>query len=550
MVEAIVPRDRNGLVVRLLFLVALLGVGGGVLFKATQSNAATTDMTIALADSTAAVADAGEVFNFTIDVSNTLHVGPTPSGVVIVQLRFDQGTALIGPDFSVGVGTGTNWSCSALVGVTITCTNFTGIADATAGPTITIPITVQQTATAGRLIRIDAGLNAQAWPEANDAVDQNHSVLITRTADLAIAKGNVAGTYIAGDLINWPITVTNLGPSAASPNIRVTDTIPAGLVLDSVAQPFNAGGGFMCSTPAAATASGVVISCVRTTMMGLNEVANLAIPFRVGASTPAGVIPNTAAVCTPAAFCFGPDGDIDANAANDSATGNVTVGASFDLGITKTANLTEVTAGSSFIYTINTTGAGATPNQLATINDVMTGPAGGTYSVVGANGWVCTTPPPGLQPFTGNAAIACNHPALPAGASNPAVTITVNVPADSTGGTFSNSAGISGANPDPNQGNNAAGPVEVDVIVQADIQITKCAVPANDVSGICPPVAGNLQVQTGEDFIYRIIVRNAGPSAAPAGTVSVGDSLPSQIAFRGNPLFGPAANTTDRKSVV
>ena len=51
MVEAILPKDRNGLILRMLFLLALLGVGGGVLFKATQSQAAANDFIVTITES-------------------------------------------------------------------------------------------------------------------------------------------------------------------------------------------------------------------------------------------------------------------------------------------------------------------------------------------------------------------------------------------------------------------------------------------------------------------------------------------------------------------
>ncbi len=53
MVEAILPKDRNGLILRMLFLLALLGVGGGVLFKATQSQAASNDFVVTITESPA-----------------------------------------------------------------------------------------------------------------------------------------------------------------------------------------------------------------------------------------------------------------------------------------------------------------------------------------------------------------------------------------------------------------------------------------------------------------------------------------------------------------
>ena len=116
MVEAIVPRDRNGLVLRLLILTALLCIGAGTLFKATQSSAASNDFVVSITDSDDPVA-AGSSFTKTVSIADGAGPLVTP-GFLTVYLTFQNNqpnAAQVGSDYTVVDPTDANWTCNFLV---------------------------------------------------------------------------------------------------------------------------------------------------------------------------------------------------------------------------------------------------------------------------------------------------------------------------------------------------------------------------------------------------------------------------------------------------
>lgn len=526
MAEAIVPRDRSGLLLRLLFLTALLGVGAGVFFKTTNSQAATNDFVVAITDSADPVS-AGESFTYTVDLSDGAGTG-VAAGSLVVYIRFDPtgaNRAIPNADYVAGDASDANWECSELMTNLVGCTSTAIYAPTDAIPDIIIPIDVAQGAVNGRVIRITANVNSLALPGAVDSNDAEQLTTIANVSDLGIAKDDVVGTVLAGANITFPVTVTNYGPANAT-NVTVTDVVPAGLTLNAAAAGFNPGGGFACT--ATGTVAGSTITCA-IGLLGANQSASMDLPFTVAANQGAGAIVNTASVADNVAVDVYPDSD----------TGSVTVGASTNYGVTKVASDDNVSAGDSFTYTLSATLSGATLPSAATVTDSLTGVAGLGYTVTPGAGWNCL-PLAGVT--TGNDAISCTTAAPLGQGTHQVAVITIGVPADAQGGSISNSAAITGPNADPVPGNNNVGPVVVNITTQVDIDINKCAVAASDVADDCAASISQIQASTG--FVYRILVDNLGPSNAPAGTVSVGDSLPTNVVFTGNPQvndLSPAA---------
>jgi uncharacterized repeat protein (TIGR01451 family) len=71
----------------------------------------------------------------------------------------------------------------------------------------------------------------------------NAQTLVYALSDLAVTKSDGVGTYAPGDLIVYTVTLRNLGADAAA-NIRLTDSIPAGLT--DVVWSCDASGGVVC----------------------------------------------------------------------------------------------------------------------------------------------------------------------------------------------------------------------------------------------------------------------------------------------------------------
>ena len=71
----------------------------------------------------------------------------------------------------------------------------------------------------------------------------NAQTLVFARSDLSVTKSDGVPTYEPGDLLVYSVIVRNLGPDAAA-NIRISDTIPAGLV--DVTWSCDAAGGVAC----------------------------------------------------------------------------------------------------------------------------------------------------------------------------------------------------------------------------------------------------------------------------------------------------------------
>jgi uncharacterized repeat protein (TIGR01451 family) len=84
----------------------------------------------------------------------------------------------------------------------------------------------------------DANFNGSSSSGAGNA-----QTLVYALSDLSISKSNGVSTYEPGDLLVYSVIVRNLGPDAAA-GIRVSDTIPAGLI--DVVWSCDASGGVAC----------------------------------------------------------------------------------------------------------------------------------------------------------------------------------------------------------------------------------------------------------------------------------------------------------------
>ena len=124
-------------------------------------------------------------------------------------------------------------------------------------------------------------------------------------ADLTLTK-LANGAFKFGGSASYTVTVTNGGGAATTNGYTVTDTMPTGLTAGTVTSP-DAGWNCAASTSA-------IVSCSRSTALGVGESTTLNIPVNIAANAPASVT-NTASV----------SGGGEAITTNNSGSATVTV---------------------------------------------------------------------------------------------------------------------------------------------------------------------------------------------------------------------------------
>jgi len=353
-------------------------------------------------------------------------------------------------------------------------------------------------------MRVDPADGCTFWytTEYNAASGQQTRVGAVRfptcnPADLSITKSDSPDPVVAGNQLNYTITVTNNGPDTAH-NVVVTDALPAGVVFLSSSIPCTGGGS--------------VKTCNLGTLANL-AVSTFTIQVRVPANflSSAGVssknITNTASVAAT---------ELDPDTTNNTATATTNVIESADVSISKSCKPDGAApAGSTAYCDLRVTNLGVSDAQNVVVTDALISNA--PFQVTSyAPPAACTpnTPSAFVTSFTAT----CNLGTLAAGAS---ATIRVNVTANGAAD-VNDTASVSSSTPDPVTSNNSA-TGHVSFIGGADLSITKTRSPN-------PVVAGT-------NLTYTITASNAGPSSAT--NVVVTDTLPGQISVVSvNPSVG------------
>ncbi len=168
-------------------------------------------------------------------------------------------------------------------------------------------------------------------------------------------------------------------------------------------------------------------------------------------------------------------------------------GCEADLSVTKTGPA-NVTVGSDMAYSITVSNGGPVTAQFVTLTDAV--PTDTTFVSFTQNTgptFTCTTPAVG-----GTGSVDCTVPALTNGTSA-TFTLVVHVDPDASG-TITNTADVSGQEPDPDTANNTASVTTI-VIESADLQLTK----------LCKP---DTPIAAGGTATCTILVSNLGPGIA------------------------------------
>jgi uncharacterized repeat protein (TIGR01451 family) len=318
-------------------------------------------------------------------------------------------------------------------------------------------------------------------PEPPGAGTDNQStaeVGVGPVADLAIVKTGPA-TVEAGGQITWALEVTNNGPDDAT-GVKVDDTLPAGVQ-------------FVSADSGCTAQMGGTVSCAIGNL-GLGESTTRYVTVTVPPALGDQTLLNTATVS-------GEQGELERE--NNHSEAKTTVGPSADLAITKTGPA-RVNADGDVTWTLVATNNGPSTATGVKVDDTLPG------------GVTLTSSSPSQGSCSGS--LSCSLGTLTKGASAQ-IQVVAHVPASLQGTTLTNTAKISGDQPDPDPGNNTA---------SATTQVDPPA-PANFNLTLVKTLEGPAKPQLGDVLTYGLTVANEGPATAKA--VKITDTLPGALEY-------------------
>ncbi|SDE61004.1 isopeptide-forming domain-containing fimbrial protein [Auraticoccus monumenti] len=283
---------------------------------------------------------------------------------------------------------------------------------------------------------------------------------------------------VAGEEVEWVVTVTNGGPSDATA-VQLTDLLPAGLT--GVSATF---GNQTCDV------TGDTVTCALGDLASGSSV-QVTVRATLPASSTATTISSTATVtaATP-----------DASSDDDTSVAESAVVTSADVSVSISADPTSFVAGRPGSYLLTVTNDGPSDAQLVSLRDVL--PTGLVLT-----GDLDTTQ--GSCTAAGDQ-VDCALGTVPAGASVQ-VRLAVELVSSFTGTSLSTTATVSTATTDPAPGNDST-TLSSPVGRAADLTVTK---------------TGPESVTAGEALGWTVTVRNDGPSSAEG--VVVTDQLPTGV---------------------
>ncbi|HXF70773.1 MAG TPA: CARDB domain-containing protein [Thermoflexus sp.] len=294
----------------------------------------------------------------------------------------------------------------------------------------------------------------------------------TELADLTVSKEASASTVLAGTELTYTVRVTNNGPLNAT-NVRVTDTLPAGVTLSDVSTSQGSCSGPVCDLGT----------------LNAGATALLTLRVRVNSNTPAGQLTNTVVAST-----SNPD-----DPANNTASITTQVQTQADLALTISDSPDPVIAGTPLTYTVLVTNNG--PSDARNVQLTVTIPS--EVVLVDFSPSACS--PSGNQ-------IRCDREELSA---NNAFTLNITVivsPEVPAGTLLIAQADVSSDVADPDVEDNTT-IASTEVTLEADLQAYLVGDP-------------NL-VFVGEVITYTLTLTNTGPSTASRVTATL--SIPSGL---------------------
>lgn len=497
-----------------------------------------SDVKITKSRSPAGTLLVGNDVTFTLTPSFT---GETPLGLTI--------TDDIPGNYQInGVvpATGSGWTCS-VAAQTVTCTLPSGGAPGHNVPlgAIVIETTVISAGSATNTARIDS--TSPLDPNlANNTATDGGAAINEETSDLRANKAGPVNppTVLEGTPFDFRISTSNLGNRPFSGTIVMTDSLPAGLRVDS----YPVLNGFSCS-PAVPVTGPAPITCTRD--------YSAASPLPVNATTPSVTLRTVSTVAGTTSFTNSmtvttvdpafPDPNLTNNTitygVNSTGSGNQA-----DIAVTKTAASDTITSGDTQQFDIEIVNVGSGTSSTITLTDDLTGlinnssgAGAGFVQVIWApnvaTGMNCSQAPVG-GPTGTTVRLTCAIATLPvctAGIDCPRVSVVVR-PGGNAGTRTNSARAVSSVTFDPNLANNT-GSDTYDVTALADVTVSKTVNPANP--------------KAGQAFTYVIAARVVADGRSAAENVTVTDTLPAGLIFLGaTPSTGSCSSLPTQGKIV
>lgn len=381
---------------------------------------------------------------------------------------------------------------------------------------LTVPVDAALGDTFARFRLSSTGV-ASPTGAAVDGEVEDYLVSVEARADLTVEKGASPDPVIAGEILAYALTVTNLGPSPSTGSV-VSDVLPVGVT-------------FLSSADGCAEAGGTVTCSIAPLASAGNQTVSFQVTVDPSQTDP---LVNTAAV-------VGNETDpVPGN--NTSPAVTTTVMAESDLVVTVTDGRTQANSGDSVTYTVTVAKSGPSDAPGTQVQDVF--PA----ALVNVT-WTCT-PSAGSTCSAAGSGDIDDVADLAAGGS---------VAYEATGtlddvfvGSLENTAIVTSAVgvDDPNTANNTATDV-TEVTSPADVSGTlEVLAPAS----LGEPSQG---FQPGDTVTYLAVLVNASPTAQLnnpgaefSDTLPVGLSLSNAAADSGVVTLDPSTGTVTWDGVI
>lgn len=467
----------------------------------------------------------GSDFNFLLDPR---YSGDFPTGVQLTDAVPASFCIAAPANFSSGGWTCTASSACPAAGGTLSCTRSGG---GTAGynqalGVVTLPV---------RALVPGSGINNTATVSAPGTTSANGTVATTVTDPISDLRANKTKSWPQAAIpqdqpFNYVLSTTNLGPTAfpAAGTITLTDSLPAGLQVNSIAAP----AGFSCTPSAGFPIAGPsVITCTSTNVALAVNGTSPAITVNAQATTTGATLTN--------GLCVGSaNGPIDNNAPNNCVGVGITPqpsGQQADVSVLKRviggigdAPGNRQLAGQPVTWEIEIVNAGPDVATGVAVTDVFNNVfnGAGTYSIATLPG-AATFPNCSLSTGASNVSLSgCAITSLPVctvGVDCPRVQVTVRHFGNGTSGNDNfqqtNSAfALSQVVADSSLANNTSPTATAYFLARADVAVSKSDTPD--------------PVPAGQRLTYVITASNpSATSASHAFNVVVTDTLPHGLVF-------------------
>lgn len=450
----------------------------GPLTDPVPANNTTTDAVLVTDRATVAITKtvrgddtrrAGTDLTFDLVVTNA---GPSDADDVTIR-------DVLPPRLSLVSATGAD--CLGAAGATEVACDL-GVLEAGASVTVVVEATVASGVADGTQVTNVASV-ATTTPDDPSDNEDDATVTVVASADLALSKEHETGRAVAGEQTTFVLSVRNDGPSDAVGPLQVVDTLPDGMTFVSAQ-----GAGWDCR------ATGHEVTCATPDGVFAGAAApELVLTVQLDAAAPAGALRNTAVVSS---------ATTDPEPGNNEDAERIDVSRVADLRVAK-AHVEDGRVGQPLPFTLTVTNGGPSTAEDVVLRDLL--PTGLTLVDVTGPGWSC-------EPSGTTVSCTLDGPLAPSQVA-PLVTVMTEVTAKAYP-RVTNVAKVSTATPDPVPDNDTA---RDDVVVEptSDLRLTKSLVG---------------ELQAGEEAVYRLVVENQGPTADP-GPITVIDDLPEGLEY-------------------